>query len=60
MLSSFCDRVIVPNILSILKKNKGISNYNIGEVADMLYEKYPENLVNKAIVSVLENQYLVD
>lgn len=60
IIFSFCDRVIVPNILSILKKNNGISKYNVGEVADILYKKYPENLVNKAIVSVLREQYLVD
>lgn len=60
IIFSFCDRVIVPNILSILKKNNGISKYNVGEVADILYKKYPENLVNKAIISVLREQYLVD
>lgn len=60
IIFSFCDRVVVPNILSILKKNNGISKYNVGEVADILYKKYPENLVNKAIISVLREQYLVD
>ena len=60
MLSSFCDKVIIPNILSIFNKEKGISEYTVGGVAKMLYEKYPENLVNKAIVSVLREQYLVD
>lgn len=60
IIFSFCDRVVVPNILSILKKNNGISKYNVGEVADILYKKYSENLVNKAIISVLREQYLVD
>lgn len=57
---SFCNKIIVPNILSFFKKEKGISKYTVGEVADILYKKYPENLVNKAIVSVLREQYLVD
>lgn len=60
IIFSFCDRVVVPNILSILKKNNGISKYNVGEVARMLYKKYPESLVNKAIISVLDKEYLVD
>ena len=57
---AFCNKVIVPEILSTFKKNNGISNYNVGEVVDVLCKKYPENLVNKAIISVLREQYLVD
>lgn len=60
IIFSFCDKVIVPNILTIFKKEKGSSRYTVGEVAKMLYKKYPRVLVNEAIVSVLEDQYLVD
>lgn len=60
IVSSFCDKIIVPNILSIFKKEKGISKYTVGEVADILYKKYPRVLVNEAIISVLREQHLVD
>lgn len=60
IIFSFCDRVIVPNILTIFKKEKGSSRYTVGEVAKILYKKYPRVLVNEVIISVLENQYLVD
>lgn len=33
--------------------------YTVGEVAQVFCKKYPEDVVNKAIVSALKNQYLV-
>lgn len=60
MVESFCNKVILPNITSLFSKNSGRSKYTVGEVARILYKKYPKNLVDSAIVSVLDNQYLVD
>lgn len=60
MVISFCDKIILPDISNMFKKVEGASKYTVGEVAEMLYKKYPENLVNKAIVSVLKDQRIVD
>lgn len=60
MVVSFCDKVILPNISSLFSTSNGRSKYTVGEVARMLYKKYPESLVNKAIISVLDKEYLVD
>lgn len=60
MVVSFCDKVILPDISSLFQKSGGVSKYTIGEVANILYNKYPRALVNEAIVKVLHNEYLVD
>lgn len=60
MVVSFCDKVILPDISSLFQKSNGVSKYTIGEVANILYNKYPRALVNEAIVKVLHNEYLVD
>lgn len=60
MVVSFCDKVILPDIKSLFRKSNGVSKYTIGEVANILYNKYPRALVNEAIVKVLHNEYLVD
>lgn len=61
MVSSFCDKVILPKVIDLLNQtNQGVSKYSVGEVARFLYKNYSENLVNKTIVSILDEQHLVD
>lgn len=61
MVSSFCDKVILPKVIDLLNQtSQGVSKYSVGEVARLLYKNYPENLVNKTIVSILDEQHLVD
>ena len=60
MVISFCNRVILPDIALLFKKSNGSSKYTIEEVADLLYSKYPESLVNKSIILALGKEYLVD
>ena len=60
MVLSFCDKVILPDITSLLGKGRGESKYTVGEVAEIMYKKHPKPLVDSAIVKVLYNEYLVD
>lgn len=60
MVVSFCDKVILPDISSLFQKSGGVSKYTIGEVANILYGKYPRALVNEAIIRVISSEYLVD
>ena len=43
-----------------LKIVRNLSSKSVGEVLDILYSNYPENIVNKAMCSYLRPQYLVD
>ena len=54
VVDSYVTRVIVPLI------TKYFSNRTVGEVLSILYKKYPEGIVNKAMCSYLSPQYLVD
>ena len=54
VVDSYVMKVIVPLI------TKYFSNRSVGEVLDILYKKYPEDIVNKAMCNYLRSQYLVD
>ena len=65
--SGFLDRdIYMPIVNSYIEKRiqpeivKNLSSKSIGEVLDILYSRYPENLVNKAMCTYLRPQYLVD
>lgn len=62
VVGTYSSRTIQPFIEEYLMQFSpgGVeSKYTIGEVADILYKKYPENLVNAAIVTYLREQRVV-
>ncbi len=60
MVTAFCDKVIAPKIKDIFSMSDGCSQRTLGEVASILYEKYPRGLVNEALVSMLGKEYLTE
>ena len=60
LVTAFCDKVIVPEIKDTFSMSDGCSQRTLGEVASILYEKYPRGLVNEALVSMLAKEYLTE
>lgn len=57
---SYCKKVILPDINITVGLIRGSeSKLSIGEVAGLLYKKYPRTLVNEAIVLYLKDQHII-
>ena len=57
---SYCKRFILPVIdRTVGLRKDSESKLSIGEVAELLYKKYPRTLVNEAIVLYLKDQHIV-
>ena len=56
---SYYSKNILPLLEKYLPGDGSQSSYSIGDVAKMLYKKFPESLVNRSIVRFLSDQYVV-
>ena len=54
IVNSYIEKYIQPEIV------RNLSSKSVGEVLDILYSRYSESIVNKAMCSYLRPQYLVD
>lgn len=55
----FVSNIIESNFSVEVYRMLRTGKYTVGEVAQVFCKKYPEDVVNKAIVSALKDQYLV-
>ena len=60
MVKSFCEKVLIPALSDSFNMQDGYSQKCVGDVVKSFYEKYPVDLVNRALVEMLSSQYLTD
>lgn len=59
MITSFGKKVLIPKTQGMFDIRGGSSSLTVGEVAKKLYESYNKVIVDSALVSYLDDQYIV-